>query len=261
MIREEKDGLAFYRFPALENPGAVHGVFTRNGGVSEGPYESLNCGNKVGDLPERVAENRLRACEALRARRLAVINQVHGDRVAVLEKEDPGGERVWLTGRKADALVTRIPGLFLAIKIADCQAILFHDPVKLVVAAAHSGWKGSIADIAGKTVSAMRRAFGSEPADIRAGVGPSLCPDCAEFVNFSTEIPESLWNYRVGGDHFDFWAMSRDQLLAAGLREKNITIAGLCTRCGKPEFFSFRRDRVTGRCMAAIGLTQPLTSF
>ncbi|MBI5846128.1 MAG: peptidoglycan editing factor PgeF [Deltaproteobacteria bacterium] len=254
MIREEKDKLAFYRFPALDDPGAVHGVFTRKGGVSEGPYESLNCGTKVGDEPDRVKENRLKVCEALDARRLAVINQVHGDRVVVLEEEDLVGERVWLTGEKADAIVTRIPGLFLAIKIADCQSILFHDPVKKVVAAAHSGWKGSIGDIAGKTVSAMRKSFGSEPADIRAGVGPSLCPDCAEFVNYRAEIPESFWGYRVDKNHFDFWAMSRDQLRAAGLIEKNITVAGLCTRCGEPEFFSFRRDKVTGRCVAAIGL-------
>lgn len=254
MIREEKDSLAFYRFKVLDDPGAVHGVFTRKGGVSSGPYESLNCGAKVGDAPEKVAKNRLKVCETLDARRLAVINQVHGDRVVVLDKETAESDRVWLTSEKADAIVTRIPGLFLAIKIADCQSIIFHDPVKKVVAAAHSGWKGSIADIAGKTVSAMRKAFGCDPANIRAGVGPSLCPSCAEFINYQTEIPPFLWTYMVGKNHFDFWAMSRDQLQSAGLCEKNITVAGLCTRCGKPEFFSFRRDKITGRCIAAIGL-------
>ncbi len=254
MIRDEKNGVPHYLFPVLDSPGAVHAVFTRRGGVSSGPYESLNLGMKVGDDPELVVENRTRICDVLAAPRLAVVAQVHGDRVLVLEKHGENAPRLWLTGEKADAMVTNAPGLFLAIKTADCQAVLLHDPVKKVVAAVHSGWRGSIANVAGKTVAAMMERFGSEPADIAAGIGPSLCPACSEFVNYRSEIPEPLWVYRDRTNRFDFWSMTRDQLLAAGLSGRRIGTAGLCTRCGPPEFFSYRRDKVTGRCASAIGL-------
>jgi YfiH family protein len=142
----------------------------------------------------------------------------------------------------------------LTILVADCQPVMLFDPVRSVIANIHSGWRGSIINIIGRTVAEMQKRFGCLPADIHAGIGPSLGPCCAEFVNYREEIPESLWSYRVSNHHFDFWAMSRDQLLQAGLLPGRIEIGGLCTRCRRDLFFSYRAARRTGRMAAIIGM-------
>lgn len=250
-------GLPVLRFPALAQAGPfVHAVFTRSGGVSRGAFSSLNMGANVGDAPENVAENRLRAMRALGAESLALVRQVHGDRVLVIKKGDAVPSGVWATGEEADAVATDAPGLLCGVKVADCQPILLADPVNRAAAACHSGWRGSVADVAASTVSAMEKAFGSRPRDLVACVGPSLGPCCAEFVNFRSELPEAFWEYEAGEARFDFWAISRAQLAAAGLLPENIHVAGLCTRCDGEDFFSYRRDRNTGRCMAVIGVAK-----
>jgi copper oxidase (laccase) domain-containing protein len=96
--------------------------------------------------------------------------------------------------------------------------------------------------------------FGCRPQDLVAALGPSLGPCCAEFRNYREEFPPELWPYQVRPAYFDLWALSRDQLQAAGLKSQQIDIAGLCTRCRGEEFFSYRRDRITGRQGAVIAL-------
>lgn len=123
-----------------------------------------------------------------------------------------------------------------------------------MVANVHSGWRGSIANIIGHTLDAMKKNFGSDPAHVVAGIGPSLGPCCAEFVNYKEEIPEPFWKYRNDRRHFDFWAVSRDQLCEAGVCAENIHISGLCTRCRTDLFFSYRAEGITGRFAAIIGL-------
>jgi len=152
-----------------------------------------------------------------------------------------------------DGLVTNLPDTGLMIQQADCQAILLADPVRGAVGIAHAGWRGTVANVIAETVLAMSRAFATEPADLVAGVSPSLGPCCAEFVNFRTELPAALHGYQVRPNHFDFWAISRDQLCSVGLRPGNIHIAGICTRCSR-DYFSYRRERVTGRFASVIGL-------
>ncbi|MEW5736051.1 MAG: peptidoglycan editing factor PgeF [Thermodesulfobacteriota bacterium] len=250
----QTDGLCVLRFDALEQNGFSHAVFARRGGVSSGPYKSLNLGANVGDDPQNVAENRLRAARALEADSLVMVRQVHGRRVLAIRREDPVQAGVWPTGEKADALITDVPGVFCSVKVADCQPILLADPQKNVVAACHSGWRGSVENIAAATVSAMTETFGCLPADLVACVGPSLGPCCAEFVNYRTELPESFLPFAAGQNRFDFWAITRSQLEGAGLASRNIHVAGICTRCDQENFFSFRRDRTTGRNMAAIGV-------
>jgi hypothetical protein len=126
--------------------------------------------------------------------------------------------------------------------------------VRSVIANIHSGWRGSIANIIGRTVTVMQARFASRPADIRAGIGPSLGPCCAEFINFRKEIPRSLWAYQVVENYFDFWALSRDQLMQAGLQPAHIEIGGICTRCRSDLFFSYRAANLTGRMAAVIGM-------
>jgi hypothetical protein len=100
----------------------------------------------------------------------------------------------------------------------------------------------------------MDERFGCDPGDLRVGVGPSLGPCCAEFINYREEIPPGLWAYRRDSARFDFWAMSRDQLVRAGVREDRIQVSGLCTKCRTDLFFSYRAERSTGRFAAVIGL-------
>ncbi len=252
MLLKSSDHLIYYQFHHLNAfAGLAHGVFTRKGGVSQGPYESLNVAILNGDRVADVLENRSRIERALGGDvRLICCSQVHGDGVYVLSREDiasPDERRI-----VADALVTDMPGLALVIQVADCQSVLLFDPEKRVIANVHSGWRGSIANIVGKTVRTMQERFGSKPAGIRAGIGPSLGPCCAEFIHYRTEIPEVFWTYRVDDTHFDFWRLTRDQLMAEGVPEAHIQDSGMCTRCRNDLFFSYRRQKVTGRFAAAI---------
>jgi YfiH family protein len=154
----------------------------------------------------------------------------------------------------ADAVVTDRSENYLVIQVADCQSVLMYEPVRRVVANVHSGWRGSIQNIIGCTVDAMKQYFGCSPDDILAGIGPSLGPCCAQFINYETEIPKEFWDYKDPDDHFDFWAISTDQLMKAGVRERNIESSQMCTRCRTEEFFSFRAEKTTGRFASVIGL-------
>ena len=138
--------------------------------------------------------------------------------------------------------------------MADCQAVVIYDPDRAVVANIHSGWRGSTINIIGRAVETMTAEFGCDPGSLLAGVSPSLGPCCAEFVNYKQEIPEKLWPHKVSEDHFDFWAISRDQMIKAGIPHANIEIGGCCTRCNLERFFSYRAERVTGRFVVAAGL-------
>jgi copper oxidase (laccase) domain-containing protein len=123
-----------------------------------------------------------------------------------------------------------------------------------VVAAIHSGWRGSVANIIGRTVAAMVETYGARPERMVAGIGPSLGPCCAEFIHYRQEMPEPLWRYKDDGCHFDFWRLSRDQLRAAGVADRRIETCGLCTRCRTDLFYSYRGEKTTGRFAAVIGL-------
>ena len=251
MIADRSDGLLVYRFPGLSaSPGLRHGVFTRKGGASKGPFAELNVGMGAGDNPEHVRENRQRVRRALDVGEPVFLRQRHGTRVVV----DGNGAVSGPAPAEADAVITGQRGRLLVIQVADCQAVIVHDPVRSVVANIHSGWRGSVADILGKTVAKMKAQFGSRSEDLLAGIGPSLGPCCAEFVHYRREIPPALWRYRVGDCHFDFWAMSVDQLKTSGIADRRIEVAGLCTRCRTDLFFSYRGEKTTGRFAVAAGL-------
>lgn len=236
-------------FPALQSPLLFHGVFNRHGGVSPIPWASRNVSFGLGDDPHNVQQNRDGIKKALGCPHLVSARQVHGARVFTVKENPPGDLEV----DGFDGLVTNVRGLGLMIQQADCQAVMLFDPAKRAVGIAHSGWRGSVADIISMTVSAMGRAFETKPPDLIAAVSPSLGPCCAEFVNYRDELPSSLHGYQVRPNYFDFWAISRDQLCAAGVRPENIHIAGICTCCGN-DYFSYRREQKTGRFATVIGL-------
>jgi YfiH family protein len=251
---DELGGLKCYRFPGLAAfPQVVHAFFTRQGGVSSAPYENLNLSFAVGDLPARVAENRRLVQQALGLNTLAGGMQVHGRREAVVTDGPTEAGEI----PEVDILITRQPGLGLLIKQADCQAVMLYDPVQKVVANVHCGWRGQVQNVLGAAVTRLQESFACRPGDLMAAVGPSLGPCCAEFRNFSQEFSPHLWVYQVRPTYFDLWRLSRDQLAAAGLKPEHIEIAGLCTRCRGDEFFSYRREGITGRQGAIIALRSP----
>jgi YfiH family protein len=257
ILRTEKDA-AYYQFPHLTAFAEIqHGIFPREPGCSGPPFHGLNVSYSVGDDPQRVEANRQRIARCMQADQLVFAAQVHGTAVVVIDGLLPPE----VGARKAgafvgDALVTDRPGAFLAISVADCQAILICDPRRRVVANVHVGWRGSVAGLVGRTLAVMGERFGCDPADLHAGIGPSLGPCCAEFKNYRQEIPVELWSYRRDSVRFDFWAMSRDQLMAAGVPAEQIAVSGVCTKCRKDIFFSYRAEKTTGRFAAVIGLRQ-----
>lgn len=239
-----------YTSPLLPVP---HGMFCCAGGVSNAPFASLNLSYSVGDTPEKVQVNRARALQALGLEQLVSVRQVHGDRLFLVKEPLAGIEP-----EGYDALVSNLPGTGLLIQQADCQAILLWAPQHQVVAAVHCGWRGSVQGIIGKTIGCLQRQFGVQASSIRAVISPSLGPCCAEFKNLQTELPAWMHAYQVRPHYVDFWAISRRQLLEAGLMAEHIDIAAICTRCNA-QFFSYRRAMqttggITGRNGSIIGL-------
>jgi polyphenol oxidase len=255
--------LSCLTFPHFADfPHLVHGVFTRRGGVSLPPFDTLNVGFSTGDDPKAVTRNRNRILSCLDMPRAVFLNQVHGTGILVLEEDEIDPDRFWIPGRPApvthgaaDAVVTNLARLALVIQVADCQAVILADPHKKVIANVHSGWRGSVANIIGRCVDIMTGRFGCDPHQILAGISPSLGPCCAEFIHYKEEIPRNLWQYRHPEKaHFDFRALSFDQLLAKGLIPDHICGMGLCTRCRTDLFFSYRKRKETGRFACAVGL-------
>jgi polyphenol oxidase len=195
-------------------PHLVHGVFTRRGGVSLPPFDTLNVGFSTGDDLKAVTRNRNRILSCLDMPRAVFLNQVHGTGILVLQEDETDPDRFWtpegpapVTCVAADAVVTNLTRLALVIQVADCQAVMLADPHKNVIANVHSGWRGSVADIIGRCVDIMTGRFGCDPQQILAGISPSLGPCCAEFIHYKEEIPKSLWRYKHPEKaYFDFWA-------------------------------------------------------
>lgn len=225
------------------------GFFNRHGGVSSAPFDSLNVSYGVGDQSACVDSNRALLKERLGLKALISARQVHEDRILSIAQAPP----VDCEHAGYDALITNQPGVGLLIQQADCQAVVLHDPQRRVVANIHSGWRGSVANIIAKTIGRMTADFGTDPGHLVAAISPSLGPCCAEFVHFHDEFPEEFHAEQVQPAHFDFWAISRKQLQQAGVVSAQITTAAICTRCDH-NYFSYRRERLTGRSATLIAL-------
>lgn len=235
----------------------VHAVTTRHGGVSVTPWASLNLGGSVGDDPAAVDENHNRMCAALGVQRGHLVTglMTHGRHVAVVDQTD-WGRRLPDT----DALVTQTPGVYLALRFADCVPVLFYDPRLQVVGMAHAGWRGTLALIAQATALTMISVFGSRPADIRVGIGPSIGPCCYEVGDDVIAHTQAVFNgngrvLRQQGvrQHLDLWLANRLQLEQVGVR--HIETAEICTACHVHDYYSHRAEKGrTGRFGAVIGI-------
>jgi len=259
VLRHQINNLVYYRFANLASYDEVlHGVFTRLGGVSPSPYDSLNVGHFIGDDHQAVEANHALICQALGISRgdVATAHQVHGSRVALVRTEDRG--RVIAA---TDALITDTPGVALMLRFADCLPVLLYDPVRRAVGLAHAGWKGTVKGIAAKTALAMMDVYGSRPADIVAGLGPCIGPCCyqvgtevIEAVKASFNDWQRLLRSQGGGSvHFDLWEANRRQLAGLGIEE--IEVLQFCTACRTDEFFSHRAEGgCTGRFAVILGM-------
>jgi polyphenol oxidase len=266
--------LRLLTWPALAASGADAAVTARVGGVSSGPYATLNLSLGVGDDPDRVLENRRRLAAAFGVRPgyFVFASQVHGANVRVVGEADRGSGALTLDDAipDVDALVTRAPGVVLAILTADCVPIVLHDPVAGVLACVHAGWRGTVARVAAVAVAAMQT-LGSRPADVIAGVGPAMAPDRyqvgpdvhdAVTQSFGPAAPAFL---RLdpgdrGDGHWllDLWAANRHVLQEAGVPAAQIHVTDIPTGpAGHDTFFSDRAARPCGRLalIARLGTT------
>ena len=242
-------------------------VTTRHGGVSTGPYESLNLGLHVGDDAERVVENRRRAAAALGLGLddLVFCDQTHGNDVAVVDLDDRGrGTRRADDAVPADAVVTATPDVGLVVMVADCVPLVLYDPGAHVLAAVHAGWRGTVARVSEAALDTMA-GLGADPARIVAGIGPAITVDryqvgdeVAEAVRetFRTAggpVDEILRPDGTGRWLVDLWAANRRILVEAGLQPRNIEVSPVGTGPGTP-FFSDRAVRPCGRFAALARL-------
>lgn len=265
----EPNGLVWLESELLSQGGGVaHGFSTRLGGVSTGPFASLNLGHTRGDDPGAVRENYRRFCTATgvgETDQLVLSHQVHLDQVRVCTQADAGKGLDRPRDYDADGLMTHLPGLPLVIFSADCIPILFYDPVARVAAACHAGWRGTALGIARTTVRRMGEVYGCRPQDIRAAIGPGISGCCfqtdedvpqAMFQAFGGEIaPYCRPNGRPGRYQVDLKGINAWLLREAGVTQ--VEQSQDCTACHPEKYWSHRiTGPARGSMAAVIALTE-----
>lgn len=248
-MAETLEKLEWLEFDVLDSyPHIAHAVFLRHGGVSEGSFASLNTALGVGDDPENVKANREIIRKKLGVPKIVYATQTHGTNICRIRQKNL--EEM----HSADALFTTERNVGLAITHADCQAALFYDPIHEAIAVAHAGWRGSAQNLFAKVVQTLHREVGTQAHNLIVCISPSLGPDHAEYKNYKHELPHDIWKFQITPNYFDFWAVTKQQLLCCGVNEKNIEFSKTCTHCNKEDYFSYRRDKETGRHATVIAL-------
>jgi YfiH family protein len=237
-------------------PGLRHALSTREGGVSHGPYATLNLGYHVGDDPAAVSDNRRRLALAAGypAAHLITGQQVHGARVSWVTAADYGrGAFSWDDAvAETDGLLTADAGVPIAVLVADCAPVLIVEPRQRLLAVVHAGWKGALARIASAAVYAMR-GVGGDPAACRAVVGPTLCPECLEVgdevaARVTSVFPSGVLPRPGARPHLEIRRMIVDDLAGAGVPASAVACHPACPRCQPERFFSYRAaGGTTGR--------------
>lgn len=248
----------FLQSPLLGQAGFRHAFFTRAGGVSTGPFESLSFSHSVGDDPENVRENLRRAARALgvESSRLFFLSQVHGNAVHVV---DGSSDREELIRTEGDALVSSDPTVGCGVRSADCVPVLLADRRSGAVAAVHAGWRGVVAGAVESAAERLAAVAGGQP-DLLAAIGPHISLACFEV---SDEVAAELRACSPDPDvvelrpgarpHVDLRRLVRAKLLALGLAPNSVDDVLGCTVLDPSRFFSFRRDGArSGRHLSAI---------
>ena len=252
--------IRYFTFKQLDGGDLVHAIFTRHGGMSASPWQSLNVGGTVGDAPERVRENRQRSFLALERDPASIFDawQVHGRDVVIVDKP----RKLEEAPLQADILLTDQPGVTLFMRFADCVPILLYDPQRGVVGLVHAGWQGTVKRAAAAAIQALQAHYGCQPVDVRAGIGPSIGghhypvgTDVVQQVQNSFNSKADNFLFQLDGQiHFDLWAANRAILENCGV--ERIEISGLCTACNLDDWYSHRGEHGrTGRFGALIALS------
>lgn len=253
-----EDSLSFFQFDFLPPEDIVHGIFTRHGGVSPRPWQSLNVGGTVGDERGRVLANRERAFGVLGLDPISMFDawQIHS--ANSVRADRPRGDK---PHQKADILVTNQSGVSLFMRFADCVPIMLYDPQKCAVGLAHAGWLGTVRNAAGAAVRAMKDAFGSEAGDLYAGLGPSIGPD--HYPVGEEVLQQFRASFGEGADDhikvhenrqcLNLWTANKVLLEREGVR--HLEVAGICTACEVKHWYSHRAEKgKTGRFGAILAL-------
>ena len=254
------NGVGFYTLPSIVRlNGFDHGFTARTGGVSEGYFSSLNLSFTRPENCENVMENYRIFCRAAQIpfESMVMDNYEHGTNVIRVDHLDAGKGYLVDPLPACDGLVTNDPAITLITGHADCMAFYFVDPVKRCIGLAHAGWRGALGRIGARVVSMMAQEYGSNPSDIIAGVGPSICPDCfevghnvaAEFESAFPGLPCVLPRTDAR-PHVDLWMVAAKQFVEAGVLPEHISFFGVCTMT-TPRLYSHRRDRGNTGGMAA----------
>jgi YfiH family protein len=264
----EKDGIKILVSRRLEDAGFINAFSTRGGGVSPFPSEALNLAGFKDDSRENIYENRRRFLAAVGGDfDLALAFQVHGNNILkVVGRTDAEDSDV-----KADAIISDAVGVLAAVKTADCVPILVGDPGTGSFAAVHAGWRGTLQYIVAKAAASLQECYDSQPAELIAAIGPSASCDVyevgPEVIEQFTKADPSTAKYFAStkDDHatIDLPSINREQLISAGLRSENISIAPLCTMSRTDLFFSYRIEKKTygnGRMLSVIGRSRPASS-
>jgi len=258
VIRQSQNGLPYLQFESLPNGGRVsHAIFTRQGGTSLSPYDTLNLSISVPDEKARVYANRKRAYGVFGRDSDSVVHAhlVHGAEVARVTRANHGS---WVS--RVDGIITDEPGCALTMNFADCTPILLYDPLNEALGLGHAGWQGAVRDLPGAMVRKMQEEFGSDPAALLAGLGPSIGVCCYEVGQRVIEAVDDAFadsegllipvtgspKGAAGRPHFDLQEANRRNLTRAGV--KHIELSGLCTACRTDLFYSHRAENgKTGR--------------
>ncbi len=253
-----KGALEYLTSPLLE--GAVHCFSTRFGGVSEGYLASLNLGVHRGDEPEHVRKNYeiLGSAVGFSPENTVFTRQVHSDLIRPVGKDDRGSGLCRPVMEDCDALITAEPEVALTVFSADCTPVLLYDPVAQIIGAAHAGWRGTAAEIAGKTAKKMVQEFGCRPEHIRAAIGPCISQCCFQT---DRDVPEAM--LAAFGSDAEKWIRPCGEKYYVNLKELNalslrragveqIDIAAECTACQPERFWSHRRVGGQRGSLAAV---------
>ena len=252
---KEKNHVPYIQFENLSATGIVkHGFSTRKGGVSTGLFSSMNLNFKRGDDPDAVMENYRRMAAALnmRVEDMVLSDQTHTTNVRVITEEDRGkGILKPQDYSDVDGMITNVPGIVLVTSYADCVPLYFVDPVRKAIGLSHSGWKGTVGHIGQKTVWKMHEVYGSEPKDIVAAIGPSICQSCYEVsddvaeafrANFTAdEAADILLDKGNGKYQLDLWKANWYVLTDAGILPEHLSVTDLCTACHPDLLWSHRK--------------------
>ena len=263
MISVVKNKLPVLQFSNLNQfPELFHFSTTRVGGCSTNNYSSLNLGFNSGDFHENVIGNRIRLCAALHISpdQLVFPKQTHTASVKTITNGffDSIMEAQKHFLNETDAVITNLRGICVAVKTADCVPVLLYDPKRKVVAAVHAGWRGTVQNIVFVTIHKMIQEFGTDPADLIAGIGPSISPELYEvgeevWKQFDPEFYLASNPEKADKKLLNLWSANYQQLIKAGVPEEQIEVARTCTFSDPDRFFSARRDGIkTGRMAMGI---------